>query len=331
MAREIPPWVSSRRDGKDVVQLGEREYPVDISKPPVFFYWVYLQARLPRPWMTNQAELPVSEQHPLMRWLRGFEAFLTEFERRGRPRESKEFFASDAMAAALLAHDLYFLDGNKILQDALVQRLTDRVAFQGARHEVAVAATMVRAGFEVEFEDETDSSRKHPEFVATHHHTRTRIAVEAKSIHRTGVLGYRNGNPPPALDHASFHKIAAQVCGQVQRALPKAHNLPLYVFVDLNLTTAVANALGAPVLNEIARILPHVDTGWNRLGVFEGKRMNLLTVTNWPMHLGETGETLNLFLDPAESDCQFPEGSRHTPGVKAAVKQYGTVEIRDRG
>jgi hypothetical protein len=57
--------------------------------------------------------------------------------------------------------------------------------------------------------------------------------------------------------------------------------------------------------------------------------MNLLVVTNQPMHLGQAGhaggETLNAFVAPAANECRFPEGSIHIDDVKAALKQFGTI------
>jgi hypothetical protein len=52
------------------------------------------------------------------------------------------------------------------------------------RYELLVAAAFVRAGFDVAPEDESDSSRSQPEFVATHCETKFTIAVEAKARSR---------------------------------------------------------------------------------------------------------------------------------------------------
>ena len=186
---------------------------------------------------------------------------------------------------------------------------------------------MMRAGFDIDYEDESDGSRKHPEFIATHQRDKSPIAVEAKSIHRAGVLGFKTGNPVPKIETGSAHKIAAQVCGQVEGALRKASGFPFYIFVDLNLPAVVAEHFAPSLLDELQVILPQIDHGFDENGVFVGKTMNLLTVTNWPMHLGEETakgrDTLNLFLNPAEGDCRFPEGSRNVDDVKAAVKSYG--------
>jgi hypothetical protein len=60
-----------------------------------------------------------------------------------------------------------------------VQRLRSYEAFQGARYEIAVAATFVRCGFDIEWVEE--KAKKHCEFNATHKGTGENIAVETKS------------------------------------------------------------------------------------------------------------------------------------------------------
>jgi hypothetical protein len=312
-----------------VVVLADREYPVDISKPPVFFFPTYLEARLPTGWLDAQNRLTERDRHPLAGWAAGLRTFLAAFEERGPAGEYRDILTPKARSMFVLAYDMYSLDGNEKLQESMLSRLLQKASFQGARHELGVAATMMRAGFEIDFEDETDSSRKHPEFLATHRISKMGIEVEAKSIHRTGVLGFDSGRPPPTIETGSAHKIAAQVCGQVEAAVKKADLFPFYVFVDLNLPMKVAEHFGTALLSEFRTILPQIDSGFDTNGIFVGKKMNLLTVTNWPMHLDEEPEvgrdTLSLFIDPTPTDCVYPDGSRYVNDVKAAVKAYGTV------
>lgn len=330
MTRIVPPWIYTERNGRPVVVLSGAEYPVDPAKRPVFFFRSYLAARFPRGWTDSKGNLGGPDGHPLSAWFREFDEFVREFDRRGPDGEYRDLMTAKMKCAFILASDMFTLDGNQALQDVLINRLGSPTSFQAARHELSVAATMARAMFDLRFENERDSSRKHPEFVATHRRSGVRVAVEAKSIHRRGVLGFQGGNPAPTMETASGHKIAAQICGQVQRALPKASGLPLYVFVDLNLPPSIAEAVGPDVMTECNGILPQIDTGYDENGMVVGRTMNLLTVTNWAMHLGEEGhqggETLNIFANPPGEDCAFPDASKHVPEVKAAIKQYGTVE-----
>lgn len=327
--RRVPPWVFLTRDDQHVVKLGDREFPVDPSRPPAYFFPLYLRQRLPTGWLEHEEARPAAERHPFANWLIAFGEFLSAFDQLEDPTSYRRVLTPEATALTIAGTDLYYLDDSRKLQDALLARMIDPIAFQGALYEVSVAATMMRAGFRIEFEDEADSSRKHPEFVATQRRSGTRIAVEAKSIHWQGVMGFKLGNPPPTVQEASGHKIAARVCGQVQRALRKAQGLPMYVFVDLNLPPAVVETHAASIQSELAEILPQVDMGFNDHGVFTGRAMNLLIVTNRPMNLGITGHSegdhLNIFMNPPAQKCAFPEGSSHINEVKEAVKQYGTI------
>ena len=83
------------------------------------------------------------------------------------------------------------------LPDSLIKRLKDFHKFQGARYEILVAAVFTRAGFDIEWIDDTKASGKHPEFIATHKRTGRKIAVEAKSRRRPGIQEKLPGTVTP--------------------------------------------------------------------------------------------------------------------------------------
>lgn len=92
-----------------------------------------------------------------------------------------------------LSYDLYCLEHNGVLQKALVDRLknTDE-NFYGVRYEIAVAAIMIRAGFQLEFEDETDRRTSHCEFTATSQKTGKQFSVECKRLESSSENGIVN-------------------------------------------------------------------------------------------------------------------------------------------
>ena len=92
------------------------------------------------------------------------------------------------MAYLLLAYDLYILRDHRALLKRNVERMQHPDQFQGARYELTVTATMIRAGFDVIMENEGDKSTRHVELTAAHRVTGQRLAVEAKSRHYPGVL-----------------------------------------------------------------------------------------------------------------------------------------------
>jgi hypothetical protein len=85
--------------------------------------------------------------------------------------------------------------------------------FQGARYETYVAGTLIRAGFDIEFEDEDDRRSTHVEFTAICRKSGQKYSVEAKRRNVTNDTGrFRLGR-------------------QLQNALRKKANHPRIVFI----------------------------------------------------------------------------------------------------
>ena len=64
------------------------------------------------------------------------------------------------------AFNLFAIEDNSRLDNSLLERLKNKDQFQGARHEVFAEATFLRAGFQIEHEDQKDPTRRHAEFTA---------------------------------------------------------------------------------------------------------------------------------------------------------------------
>lgn len=130
-------------------------------------------------WGNEELKKPLSDRHPILRWYH----HLGQHQRRfiTTPGKVHSAIMTGAAAAYLgLAYDLYALDHNAELQKRLIARLKNVGGFPGARYETFVAAAMIRAGFDLEFEDEQDGSSSHCEFTATSKATGRRFSVEAK-------------------------------------------------------------------------------------------------------------------------------------------------------
>jgi hypothetical protein len=89
------------------------------------------------------------------------------------------------------AYALYLLEHNVELQTRLLNRLRDIGQFQGAYYELFVASGLIRAGFKLTLEDETDGKNKHCEFAAISTMTAKRYWVEAKMRSVAGYQGKR--------------------------------------------------------------------------------------------------------------------------------------------
>jgi len=125
-----------------------------------------------------------------------------------------------------LAYDLYLVEHNAELQRRLIRRLRVPASFQGARFETAVAAMMLASGYDLRFADEKGAG-KHPEFYATHRKTSKVLAVEAKSKHRPGILGFEPSTPPKPPTSFNIDRLLFD-------AVQKDTQAPLMVFIELN-------------------------------------------------------------------------------------------------
>jgi hypothetical protein len=150
-------------------------------------------------------------------------------------RRSRAAPLSGALAAfTCFAYDLFVVDNNGELDEALVQRLRNPELFQGARHELFAEATCLRAGCTVQHENEKDGSSRHPEFTVKHTATGQVLSIEAKSKHRSGVLG-RPGKPVEKPD-LRFGEL-------INDAVSKQPPHPLVIFLDTNLPFKWADRL----------------------------------------------------------------------------------------
>lgn len=170
-------------------------------------------------YLVEQEKIPLQSRHPALQWMYKYV----------EQTEMNEAVQTGAGAAWYrFAYDLYTISDNANLEKIMKERLLNFNSFQGARHELWTAALFITANFEIDFEDEVNNVRKHPEFIATDRESGTQIAVEAKSRHRRGVKGFSNGT----------HKLPGEevaVRSLVLDAYQKENGLPLYVVIDVNL------------------------------------------------------------------------------------------------
>lgn len=173
---------------------------------------------------------PLEARHPALQWMYTTFNFLNELHAKGGAPPGGDQIGAGA-AWYRFAYDLYTIRDNARLERVLKRRLMDPETFQGARHELWVAALCIAAGFAIEFEDESDNSRTHPEFIAKDRFSDACIAVEAKSRRRKGIYGFAGGKDSPAGESVGIRQL-------VLDAYKKETGLPLYVFVDVNLPPA---------------------------------------------------------------------------------------------
>lgn len=218
-------------DGGKAWAIGSRVYPHRTPKETFHeFLITLLRETFSEDWRQRQAALPEAEQHFLLKcsneWAKFKETHSTEVDEDGlfvaTPNGWAQYFINFAWDIGTLIHAIQ-------LPAPLVERLRDHNQFQGARYEVAVAAIFARLDCQIEFlDDDVLRNQPHPEFIATHRPTGLRVAVEAKSRHRQGVL-----NVPGTAD--ADEVVRGDVQRLLNRATPKAlDGMPFVVFLDVN-------------------------------------------------------------------------------------------------
>jgi hypothetical protein len=127
-----------------------------------------------------------------------------------------------------LAFDVYVLQHKNSIPEDWVRRLKQREQYQGVRYEIAVASIFARIGCRLEFYEDNRGTAKHPEFTAHDPSTGDKVAVEAKSRHRNGVI-HQQGT----FDLTKAMK--GDMTGLFNSALQKeTDNLPYMIFMDVN-------------------------------------------------------------------------------------------------
>lgn len=297
---DVRPIISTVWQGYRFVAVGSSLHWDKVEKWRTFidFLGYLIKLVFGVEWGAAELQKPLAERHVIMQWCEA----LRQLQLRNPGADERGMCSGDpdgpSYAYLLLAYDLYLLGDHGKLRERLVERLKRPEEFQSARYELFVAATIIRAGFDLELENERDSSKQHAEYIATHRQTKEPFAIEAKSRRVPGVLGFQ-GEPVPEED---FKLDVRQL---IKRALEKNITLPYIVFLDANMPPGYANTRREEWIANVNRAVQLADSVFSDVGIRVGSVFNLLVVTNVPDHYGESAGPLPdpVFyrLQPAEA------------------------------
>lgn len=176
-----------------------------------------------------------------------------------------------------ISYDLFTVADNAHLQEEMICRLKrNNLSFRGARYELFVAASLIRAGFSVDFEDETDSSKSHCEFTATHKSHGSSYSVEAKCRNHSG------------------ERKEVKALRLLQRALKKDAAHERIIFIDVNMPPSTEPLFAEPWQNEIMKTISELERSqraecpWPQAILFFTNRL----FPGWEQTTGGTGTTL---------------------------------------
>jgi hypothetical protein len=257
-------YVSSHGKGKPIittefkdwrfVAAGNELHYAQKDKTQYFpdFLSNYIRSKLSPEWGNAEIAKPLEERHQILQWYDS----MCHFQLKQQPQEDGTYKTSangSMLSWNRLAYDLYLIKHNAELQEEVLNRIKNKQQFQGARFELTVAASMIVAGFEINFEDENDRSKKHTEFIASHP-SDVQIAVEAKSRHRNGVLGFGESLGTTLEDQ--IPKVAVERL--INRALAKNPDIPFFIFIDVNLPYSEENQEGNPWFKEMVKTVEKI-------------------------------------------------------------------------
>ncbi len=194
-----------------------------------FILW-HLKSIFGAEWREEQDAVNSDKRHILLTWLKSMQRLS---ESKVSTQHSEHLWSAEmtgeVRALIQFAYDVFCLEAIHKLPDFLITKLKNYNEFQGARYEVAVAAMIARAGFDIEFLDDKCGQESHCEFIATHRKTKIKYGVEAKSRRRPGVL-----------HQYGVFDVGVNFKGDVKNLFKKAlkqkpEGLPYIIFIDLNL------------------------------------------------------------------------------------------------
>jgi len=221
------PILSAVMGDRQIVAVGNTIYHSSQWKTFPDFLSYYVKTKLDPAWGNQEIAKPYKDRHPILQWYDQYCRF--QQKHIGNSGQVKSAPITGIVTCYMgLAYNLYLLDHNAELQARLIKRLKNPKQFQGAYYEIIVAGILIRAGYELKLEDETDSETKHCEFSATSKLTGKKYWIEAKSRAVAGILGKTEADGSTNKDPTSM------MTTHINEALKKPSDSDRMIFVDLN-------------------------------------------------------------------------------------------------
>src|ERR1700674_515457 len=270
---------------------------------------------LGEPWFNAEMAKPLENRHIILRWRHERNELLRSNRRPGddpsQPVSAP--LTGNVRALQVLADDIYQLEHALKTPRKVVARLRDQRQFQGARYEIAVASILARCGFVINFID--DDTKRNPEFFAEK--GVERIAVEAKSRHRPGVL------EEPRRAVQGVGPTSAKIREHYLNALQQnPGGTPFLIFIDVNL----------PLTPKV----PPLDKPWVKeaMKCFEDRRQEgsltdpdtalLLTTFGWH-YSRETGSPPGEIVYALRENPTYPISQSSWQLLLRALAEYGII------
>ncbi len=236
-----PPYSVQRDDGTRFVVVGTTVYRSESDETWLGFLYDHLQTVLGDSWFAEEAYKDSPDNmHTIVRWFK--EVCAREMDGLNGFTQNLDNPNAACLAFRSLAYDLFCLFQMNAADLPTVERLKKPDQFEGARYEVWAAASFIRAGFTIEYEDEADRSSTHCEFVAKSKTTNKVFSVECKRRHR------------PVSELPTTYRLKRKVSLGIDKLLSKALRKDAaherIIFIDVNMPPHEGDFLKVPWLAE---------------------------------------------------------------------------------
>lgn len=230
------PIISEKFHGEQWVAVGNKLNHSSTWKTFPDFLGDYLKSLFGSVWGGAEIKKPIGERHTMLQWYDTY----CNFQKQNQKQEGKIVSVEPTGVVYCylgLAYNLYLLEHNIELQERFIKRLKDQANFQGAYYELIVANVLIRAGFKLELEDESDETSKHCEFSAVSRNTNKKYWVEAKMRSVIGYFGKTAANGTK--DKNPTNKLSEHL----RKALDKPAEGDRLIFIDVNTSPDTENTV----------------------------------------------------------------------------------------
>jgi hypothetical protein len=275
-------------------------------------------------WLEEEAKKPDEKRHIIIRWLSAWDDLRKSGSQNEDASKTKAYLSLTGETQELIA---LADDASRILQTEnrfpkkLRERLINLREFQGARYELAVAATFIRCNFNVEWINDktgpTNKLGKRYEFNAVHNVTKEVIAVEAKSRRRKGTLHEEGERPDLATLKANVDKLYKEAVTQ------GPDDKPFAIFIDINLPhQPELQGMDKTWIAEVMAMLRQYGERYTT----EPVPFTFLFATNFAWHYkgqGTAGIPENMFV--YNTSTPFQVSKQTFDAIGQAVRDYGKL------
>ncbi len=319
---EMKPVINIIFKGHRIVGVGSTIFWIPPKETFHEFLIRFLKKTIGSWWYKKEIEKLEPQRHVIAKWYIEY----CEWQKQNTTNENKIEGGWSALpsggtwALLTLAYDLYCLSHCMCLPKDLVERLRDINQFQGARYEIAVAATFARADYKIGYLKIKDD--KSCEFIAIHKEREEKIGVEVKSRHRPGVL-HHNG------ERQSIDEVKSGISRLLNQAIEqKPKDIPFVISIDLNLPPSSGATLDDKKwLDDLKQALSNIGD----ISSDKPEKFTVLFITNYSYHY-ESNQPIDTGKYAADTVTIIPKHLTHPfknpqtlRELMAAVNTYGDV------